>query len=265
MNNFEDVFKKIKIMSCDTEILKDYFSFGFKVLGPKRRKLEIENLKYYGDNKYIYECINDNDCIKFASFYSEYLKNNTVQIYYNAQFDECMIDILLNEVKNNNSNIISTMREKANLICSGQLNYWKNKERQLTKDFCIIDAPTVGGNVFHDRKNDIIRPKCSLKKIQKILSNKSLKFDFTVYKTIEQIKKDKIFDLFIEYSLHDLDSLELYILTFCNNVFENRFHFLGPFNVDPIANYKMIFNNDTSYLFNYMSKVVENNDKKIER
>lgn len=265
MNNFEDVFKKIKIMSCDTEILKDYFSFGFKILGPKRKKLEKENLKYYGNNKYIYECLNDSDCIKFASFYSEYLKNNTVQIYYNAQFDECMIDILLNEVKNNKTNIISTMREKASLICSGNLNYWKDKERQLTKDFCIVDAPTVGGNVFHDRKNDIVRPKCSLKKIQKILCNKSLKFDFSKYETIGQIKKDNKLDLFIEYSLHDLDSLELYILTFCNNVFENRYNFLSPFKIDQVKNYKMIFNNNTTYLFNYISKVVENNDKSIKK
>lgn len=265
MNNFEDVFKKIKIMSCDTEILNDYFSFGFKVLGPKRRKLEIENLKFYGDNKYIYECKNDSDCIKFASFYSEKLKNNTVQIYYNSQFDEAMIDTLLNMVSNKEVNIIKQMRLTADLICSGNEPYWKNKERQATKNFCIVDAPTVGGNIFHDRKNDIVRPKCSLKKIQKLLCNKSLKFDFSKYKTIEQIKRDGKFDLFIEYSLFDLDSLELYILTFCNNVFENRFNFLVPFNVDPVLNYKMIFNNDTAYLFNYMSKVVENNDKPIQR
>lgn len=287
-----DILKQIRVLNCDTEILKDFFSFGFKIYGPKRKELKIsQNLKYYGDNEYIFECYNNQDCIDFSNFYNTYLKNNTVQLFYNASFDKAMLDILLHCVKINNKNILKTMRSISSCICKDGLNYFKFKEslmkkeprkesekkirdilkpiesslieNDLLKPFFISDVPTIAGNVFiQDEK---LRPSTGLKKSQLIFYNRKLTFDFSKYETIEQIKKDNLMNEFTEYSLFDLKSLETFVNMFCLNVFENRKKVMSTFNIKIIKNYKMIFSENSTYLINYLYKIRENEMKRGEK
>lgn len=284
MNNFDDTFKKFRILSCDTEILKDYFSFGFKIMGPKRKVLEAENLRYFKNNRYLYECKNDEDCYKFSEFYKKFFKENTIQIFYNSPFDKAMIDILLSKVSNKGKNILSDMRYISFLICNKHIDYWGLKQKILDKeisfdkleerneeiqrfymimnsmvntdieDYFFVDAPTVGGMTFVDKEKGKLRPGVSLKKNQMILFDRQLKFDFSKYEKIIDIRKDGFLKDFLDYSLFDLDSLEKYILIFCSPVFENRFK-LMKFHKINLMNYKLMFSNDNLYLVNYLYKI----------
>ena len=296
MIKFRDTFKDICILSSDTEILKDYFSFGFKVMGKHIFPQTDENLKFYKGKKYIYECRTDEDCYKFYEFYRNNFEKNTIQIYYNALFDKAMIDMLMLKVLNKSKNILKSMRFISHLICCDGINYWHLKKlilenklnfndlenekdakqlfymemstlkgvdtTQILNKFNIIDAAVAGNNVFAD--NNKLRPCTSLKKFQFGFMGEQLKFDFSKYETIADIIKDNNLETFIKYSLYDLDSLEQFVINFCIPVFENRFKIMENHNINILKNYRMLFSESNTHLIHYLNKMTVNKSIKCD-
>lgn len=128
INNFNDLYQENLILSCDTECFPDYWSFIFKRIG-KELSTDFTNypqVRYNKETKvYIFECYNDNDCIKFKEFYDTFiLKNKAITYYYNSTgYDKPMINVLLNLVANNKTNILFKMRKMNDYIIKYKVNY----------------------------------------------------------------------------------------------------------------------------------------------
>lgn len=127
-NDFKELFKQNLVLSCDTECFPDYWSFIFKRIGNylKTDFSNYQQIKYNPDTKvYIFECWNDNDCIRFAQFYKNFiLKNKAVCYFYNSDgYDKPMINIHLNLVKNKQTNILKKLRTANDYIIKNKMNY----------------------------------------------------------------------------------------------------------------------------------------------
>jgi len=78
---------------------------------------------------------------------------------------------------------------------------------KVFKSLIINSIPKI--NFYYTVKNDkSLQMTISLKKLQLIYEGYNIKFDFNKYTKIADIKKDGLYDTFIEYSLNDVNFLD---------------------------------------------------------
>jgi hypothetical protein len=130
---------------------------------------------------------------------------------------------------------------------------------KVFKNLNIIDIPKLMF-YYSVRKDGIIRPTISLKNLQLFHEQTNIKFDFS-YKSIEDIKKNDLYDTFKEYSLNDTDYLFRFFNENCLPILNTRLQaclVIKKFDNDFIFNDKMIHSESNTNLLVEAFKVPEN-------
>ena len=128
ITNYQDLFSKNYVLSCDTECFPDYWNFIFKRIGKplQFKNLNIPQLSYDSEKQvYIFECWNDEDCRQFSNFYNQFiLKSDATMYFYNSTgYDKPMINVMLNLVANKETGILLKLRKMNDYIIKYKLNY----------------------------------------------------------------------------------------------------------------------------------------------
>lgn len=101
--------------------------------------------------------------------------------------------------------------------------YWLFGQSPNFKKLNIIEIPKML-YYYTIRKDGNLYPSISLKNLQLIEEGHNIKFDFTTYNSISKIKADGKYDLWVEYSLNDVDFLYRYFLKHCLPIIETRIY-----------------------------------------
>lgn len=243
-----------KYMIIDIECLKDYFSFQWKTEEMKEAKIfecltdsDFYKLYHSLENNtramYCYSIDYDKTMINAVCKLVEkgeadinwrirrindYLIQGGINYFrINKEF-WCDNFFKINETSDNAfEESIENMKQKyANdqWICGflDEFHMVLGKSK-VFKSQIIIDIPKML-YYYTVRKDGIIRPSISLKNIQLAEEGLNLKFDFNKYLTIEDVKKDGLYDIFIEYSLNDVEFLHRYFLNKCLPTIETRIY-----------------------------------------
>lgn len=232
MNDF-----KLKYLIADTECLSDYFSFQCK--NESNDKIYIYECYNDNDIRELYQLLSvstrpqyyysiDYDKVMLNALCKMVEKNYTDIIPKLREINDLIIQQKLNYFRLNRSfwcDYYFKYKEnnpelKHQELFKRSANNFIGVERELIDNFpAVLGQSEVIKNMiinsipkimyyFSIRKDNSIIPTISLKNLQLINENYNIKFDFNKYKSIKDIKKDGLYDKWIQYSKNDISSLE---------------------------------------------------------
>lgn len=255
-NKFEDIFSYIVF---DIETLYDYFSIQFKheklddvyvyeCYNDYHCKILYENLKKINRPMYAYSLDFDKIMLnslcrlieikKYGNIVQDLRNISEFLIKYKINYKKLVSKYwnIKNEIKCENSYI---KYDTLHVLIISQLkkeyiwnsNYYKFlteyhfilQKSPVIHNLTINSIPEILGYTAIDIKGNV-KMTISLKKLQLIEQGKNIKFDFSKYTKISDIKKDQLYDMFIKYSKNDVSFLEYLFLKKPKDIIMDRWY-----------------------------------------